>query len=93
MSHGHDHAGAAGHGDAHGHAAAHDPHGAGAAAHHGPVEIPPAPAERSITPAPEDFRDLPGPTALAWPVLWMGLAALLVMSLLCGGWTPFHPAH
>jgi hypothetical protein len=87
MSHGHDHGGGAGHGDAHGHGAAPAP------AHYGPAEIPPAPAQRSITPAPEDFEHLPGPTALAWPLLWMGLAGFLAASFLCGGWPAFHDEH
>lgn len=86
MSHGHDHGGGAGHGDAHA-------HGTAVAAPHGPAEIPPAPVKRSITPAPEDFENLPGPTALAWPVLWMGLAVFLAASFLCAGWPAFRHAH
>ena len=77
MSGGHGHAG---HGDAHGHGAA------VADTHHGPAEIPPAPAVRSITPAPEDFQNLPDPSAMLWPLLWIGLAILLVSGLLCAGW-------
>jgi hypothetical protein len=92
LSHGHDHGGgghSGGHDDAHGHGAApaHDP------SQHGPAEIPPEPAQRSITPAPEDFRNLPGATSLAWPVLWMALAALLIGTLLCGGWPAYHDEH
>ena len=85
-----------------GHAAggAHGEHGHGAAvaepgAHeaHGHAELPPEPAERHITPAPEDFRNLPGPSALFWPFLWMGLAVLLIAVLLKAGWPPFADEH
>lgn len=72
----------------HGHAS----HGHGAAvaeAHHGSAEIPPAPAQRSISPAPEDFVNLPGPAAMAWPFLWIGIALLLIVSLLAYGWHPW----
>ena len=87
MSHGHDHG--AGHGGVHGHA---DAHGATSGLH-GPAAIPPEPARRSITPAPGDFENLPGASALAWPVLWMALATLLAVSLLSGGWPEVHGEH
>ena len=85
MSHAAD--GHAGHGPtAHGHTAAgHEPH-----AHGG--EIPPAPLERHITPAPEDFQNLPGARALVVPILWCALAGLLVAVLLSGGWG-LHGTH
>jgi hypothetical protein len=64
-AHGHGH-------DAHGHDAHGDP-----AAHAGPAEIPPVPAVRSITPAAADYH-LPTPGAgLLWPILWLGVGALL----------------
>lgn len=88
--HGDAHGHADAHADAHGHAAVADPHDAHAA---GPVELPAAPAERSITPAPEDFRNLPGPGALLWPVVWIGAGALLLVLLLKGGWPAFHDEH
>lgn len=71
---------------------AHAAHGADSAPT-GPVEIPPVPAERSITPAPEDFRHLPGPGALLWPVVWVGVAALLLSVLLKAGWPAYHDEH
>src|SRR5262245_13968676 len=85
----HDHAG---HGHAgHGHAG----HGqqAAADAHHGSAEIPPAPPVRSITPAPEDFENLPGPSALVWPFVWVGLAVVLMVGLLADGWHVVHADH
>lgn len=95
MGHGADHSGSHGHGS-HTHAGhAAGGHGVATAepSAHGHAELPPAPAERSITPAPEDFRNLPGPGALLWPVLWVGLAALLIAFLLRGGWPAYHPEH
>lgn len=88
MGHGaHDHGGSTQHAaHAVGPAAAGDDPGAGAAH----AELPPAPAQRHITPAPEDFENLPGPGALLWPVVWMGLGALLIVVLLRGGWPAFH---
>lgn len=88
MGHGaHDHGGSTHHGaPAAGPAAATDHGGVGT----GHAEPPPAPAQRHITPAPEDFENLPGPGALLWPVVWIGLGALLVVVLLRGGWPAFH---
>lgn len=66
MGHGH---------DDHGHATA--PHGA--QADHGPVDFPPIPDPRAISPAREDF-DLPWPgKLLLWPFLWTGVALLLLV--------------
>lgn len=63
MSHGH---------DDHGHAAQAD---AGAASH-GPVEVPPEPPVRTISPAGADLPfPLPLPGIL-WPVVWAGVAVL-----------------
>jgi hypothetical protein len=81
-AHAHGSTGHDSHGAGHGGHGGHDAH---AAAHGG--EIPPAPAVRSITPAPEDFVNLPGPSAVIYPVLWMALGALLVVTLLSGGWS------
>lgn len=48
--------------------------GAPGSAHaHGPAEIPPEPAARSISPAPEEFA-LPFPgRGLLWPLVWLGV--------------------
>ena len=58
----------------------HDAHGHGAGtatADHGPAEIPPVPAVRSITPAASDY-ELPWPGAgLLWPFVWLGVALVL----------------
>lgn len=89
-----DHGAHAGHGHGSGshHSGSHHSgsHGAPEPGAHGPAELPPAPLERSISPAPEDFENLPGPRALVWPVLWIGLGALLTAALLSGGWPAFH---
>lgn len=45
---------------------------------------------RSITPAPEDFRERPGGRALLWPFLWLGVAAALWASVHAVGWWPFE---
>lgn len=83
--HGHGSSGHDSHGhDSHGHGAADAGHGA-----HG-GEIPPAPAVRSISPAPEDFINLPGARALAWPLTWLVVAFLCMVALLAGGWALHH---
>ena len=52
----------------------------------GPAVIPPEPAERSITPAADDFATT-APTALyVWPVVWIAVIALL-------GWGMFAYAR
>jgi hypothetical protein len=83
---------------------AHSDHGHGGGAHgaavaepgstteHGHAELPPEPRERHITPAPEDFVNLPGPSAMFWPFLWAGLAVLLIAALLKAGW-PAYVEH
>jgi hypothetical protein len=62
-------------------------------AEHGHAALPPEPAERHITPAPEDFRNLPGPSALFWPFLWIGIAILLIAALRSAGWPVSHSDH
>ena len=44
-------------------------------------EPPPAPAVRSITPAPEDFENPPPMRNLWWPVFWIGVATVLIFAL------------
>lgn len=80
-----------GHGDAHG--GGHTAVAEAGAADVGHADFPPEPKERHITPAPEDFRDLPGVGALFWPFLWAGLAVLLIAALLKGGWPQEHAEH
>lgn len=53
-------------------------------------EIPPVPAQRHITPAPEDYANLPGASALVFPVAWCVLAGLLIAALLGAGWGLHH---
>ena len=69
---------------AHGHAAH-----AAAPSEHG-AEIPAAPAQRSITPAPEDYVNLPGASSLVFPLAWLAIAALLISYALGGGWGVHH---
>jgi hypothetical protein len=65
MSHGHDDP-------------AHARQAAAGAAPHGPVEIPPEPPVRTISPAGADLPfSLPMPGIL-WPVVWAGVAAVLL---------------
>jgi len=75
----------AAHGDAAHGSAAH----AAAPSEHG-TEIPPVPAQRSITPAPEDYANLPGARDLIFPLAWLAIAALLVSYTLGGGWGVHH---
>ena len=53
---------------------------------HGAHEIPPAPAVREITPAPEDFENPPGFANYVWPLFWCGLGGVLIAVLLAYGW-------
>ena len=66
-AHGHD-----GHGhDGHGHGGPDAGDGV-----HGPAQIPPAPAVRSISPAREEY-EMPWPGRLLfWPLFWVGVAFL-----------------
>ena len=60
--------------DAHGHG---DAHAASAAEPHGPAELPPEPASRSITPAVADYEErFPG-AGLLWPLVWLVFAVVL----------------
>jgi hypothetical protein len=60
----------------HGHDAGHAAQAAAGAAH-GPAEIPGEPPVRTISPAGADLPfTLPMPGVL-WPVVWLGVAALL----------------
>ena len=75
MSGGHGHDSHSGHAGAHGGHDAHEAHGG-----HGSTEIPPAPATREISPARDDYAQ-PWPGALLlWPVVWVGVAALLFVA-------------
>ncbi len=38
------------------------------------ADLPPAPAARAITPAPEDYEGATPPAMIAWPLLWMAAA-------------------
>ena len=55
--------------------------------------LPPPPSVRSITPAPEDFQQLPGPSAMLWPLVWAALAVLLLVGLFAGGWHLVNMPH
>jgi hypothetical protein len=46
--------------------------------HTGHAEPPPAPLERSITPAPEDYAVPASGPGLFWPVVWVLVAVVLV---------------
>jgi hypothetical protein len=84
-----------GHGDAHGGAHG-DVHGHGAeqavAVAHGPAEIPPPPAVRWISPAPEDFAGTPLFRHLVWPVVWAVVFLYLHAAVRGSGWTA-HDGH
>jgi hypothetical protein len=76
---------------------AHDPHGhdahghAAAPAATGPVEIPPAPETRFISPARSDFEREVRWHWLLWPVVWFGVATGLYLAYCAHGW--HEPAH
>ena len=75
----------------HGHEVAHglgetaDPSGA--------AEFPPAPSERWITPAPEDFGSAPPASRLLWPLFWAALAVAAWLLLSSSGWPPEAGEH
>ena len=52
----------------------------------GPATLPPEPAERWITPAPEDFQSAPPALSFAWPIVWCAIAFFCWRTLACGGW-------
>ena len=58
------------HDDGHGHGAV----PAGDEGAHGPVEFPPVPDPRMITPARSDYAQPFVGRGLLWPVLWLGVA-------------------
>ena len=64
----------------------HDADDAPAAEAHAPQALPPAPAVRHITPAPEDFENPPAFASYIWPIFWCGLAGVLISLLYCYGW-------
>lgn len=76
----------------HGHETPGHDHGAHAASEsHGPAELPPVPAVRSITPARADFeRPWPG-RLLVWPFVWTAVAGLVFVAARSWG-RPFGPA-
>jgi|GEM_PF-6014071 len=53
-------------------------------------DLPPVPAPRHITPAPEDYVNLPGASALVWPLLWCVVVGVLIALLLGLGWGLHH---
>jgi hypothetical protein len=61
-----------GHGDAQGHGG----HGGGPGGGH--AEIPPAPISRWISPARADYEQSWPGRLLVWPVVWLGVALLLL---------------
>lgn len=54
--------------------------------------LPPEPAVRHVTPAPEDFANPPGFANYIWPVFWVLLICGLVGVVCAGGWSGFE-AH
>lgn len=52
-------------------------------------DLPPAPAVRTITPAPEDYAQRPSAAAYLWPLGWMAVAVALWKIVEALGWTPF----
>ena len=51
--------------------------------------LPPEPAVRSISPAPEDFASRPGVAQWGWPLFWVAAAVGLWLVVRAAGWTPF----
>jgi len=56
---------------------------------HGKAEIPPAPAVRSISPAPEDYATRPSFLQVLWPVAWLALTFALLVFVQGQGWPAF----
>ena len=52
--------------------------------------LPSAPERRSITPAPEDYRERPSLARLLWPVVGLGLTVLLLVAVQARGWPAFE---
>ena len=57
----------------------------------GPATLPPEPAVRYITPAPEDYESTPPLRDLTWPVIWVLVAVLLWSVVSNAGWS--MPGH
>ena len=55
-------------------------------ADHADDNLPPAPAVRHITPAPEDFENPPAIRNLLWPLVWIALAGLCWKVVEAAGW-------
>lgn len=60
---------------------------------HGSSELPPPPAVRHITPAPEDFENPPPFASYLWPLFWCGLAGVLIVVLAAYGWREVAGGH
>lgn len=57
---------------------------------HHELDLPPAPATRHITPAPEDFENLPPLLKYLWPIGWIVLCVLIWVSFSNAGWHATH---
>lgn len=55
--------------------------------------LPPEPAVRSISPAPEDYASPPPMSRLLWPLFWTGAAILLYAVVSTLGWPAFEAHH
>ena len=53
---------------------------------HGLAPLPPVPRHRSITPAPEDYRQRLRLGAALWPLVWFAVGVALVVQLGVWGW-------
>src|SRR5687767_1511333 len=85
----HDHAHEHAH-EAHAHAAPH----AGAVPSGDPHALPPEPARRLITPAPQDFARTPPLRYLLWPLVWAAVVVTGIRSVRAYGWhVPAHDGH
>ena len=55
--------------------------------------LPPVPAVRYITPAPEDYENPPALGNLLWPIVWVGIAALCYLAVEAAGWIEWTAHH
>ncbi len=71
------------------------PSDAGATAVHGdPHALPPEPASRFISPAPEDFAATPPVRNLMWPFAWAAVVLVAWLAVRSYGWrVPEHATH